>query len=220
MKLKIVIVDFEIPLSVKRWALGIGIPAVVLLGGAAVAYASGLVTLVTWQTGQQLNASDLNANFTAVQIPSGAVVAFAGPVVPAGWLVCNGSAVSRTMYANLFSAIGTASGGGDGSTTFNLPNYQGYFLRGLDTSEAVDPGRTLGSVEADAFATHTHSSMGGPFLSGDNATATSNAAPGWATAAGEAYWGPNVNGYSTTAATGGAAETRPKNVAVNYMIKY
>ena len=62
---------------------------------------------------------------------------FATP--PAGWLLCDGSAVSRTTYARLFAAIGTTFGSGDGSSTFNLPNLQNEFIRGLGS------GRTLGS---------------------------------------------------------------------------
>lgn len=57
-----------------------------------------------------------------VSAPTGAVMAFAGSSAPEGWLVCDGSAVSRTTYADLFAVIGTTYGSGDGSTTFNLPN--------------------------------------------------------------------------------------------------
>lgn len=58
-------------------------------------------------------------------IPAGVVVAFAGATPPTGWLHCDGAAVSRTAYANLFASIGTAWGVGDGSTTFNLPDLPG-----------------------------------------------------------------------------------------------
>ena len=57
-----------------------------------------------------------------VSAPTGAVMAFAGSSAPEGWLVCDGSAVSRTTYADMFAVIGTTYGSGDGSTTFNLPN--------------------------------------------------------------------------------------------------
>ena len=59
---------------------------------------------------------------------------FAGNTIPEGWLLCDGSAVSRTDYAKLFSAIGTTWGAGDGSTTFNLPNSIGRFAEGAATS--------------------------------------------------------------------------------------
>jgi microcystin-dependent protein len=57
-------------------------------------------------------------------MPAGSRAIWSGGAVPAGWLACNGAAVSRTTYANLFAAIGTTYGAGDGSTTFNLPNWQ------------------------------------------------------------------------------------------------
>lgn len=60
----------------------------------------------------------------------GELVATAAPTPPAGWLVCNGAVVSRAVYADLFAAIGTAYGSGDGSTTFNLPNFVDRFVLG------------------------------------------------------------------------------------------
>lgn len=67
----------------------------------------------------------------------GAVVAFAGSTSPAGWLLCDGSAVSRTTYAALFAVIGTTYGAGNGSTTFNLPNLTDKFIQGNSTSGTV-----------------------------------------------------------------------------------
>ena len=67
----------------------------------------------------------------------GAVVAFAGSTSPAGWLLCDGSAVSRTTYAALFAVIGTTYGSGNGSTTFNLPNLIDRFIQGNSTSGTV-----------------------------------------------------------------------------------
>ena len=67
----------------------------------------------------------------------GAVVAFAGSTSPAGWLLCDGSAVSRTTYAALFAVIGTTYGSGDGSATFNLPNLTDKFIQGNATSGTV-----------------------------------------------------------------------------------
>ena len=68
------------------------------------------------------------------EVPAGIMQMFAGNTIPAGWLLCDGSAVSRTNYAKLFSAIGTTWGAGDGSTTFNLPNSIGRFAEGAATS--------------------------------------------------------------------------------------
>ena len=81
---------------------------------------------------------------------SGAIVAFAGTTEPEGWLLCDGAAISRTRYENLFNAIGEIYGAGDSSTTFNLPDLRGRFPLGLD-----DMGGTSADVvtaaEADAL---------------------------------------------------------------------
>lgn len=69
-------------------------------------------------------------------LPSGLINLTATPAAPTGWLMCDGTAVSRATYAALFTAIGTTYGVGDGSTTFNLPNLKGKFPIGLD---AADP---------------------------------------------------------------------------------
>ena len=70
-------------------------------------------------------------------LPVGVVQAFAGTTIPNGWLLCDGSAVSRTTYAKLFSVIGTTYGSGNGSTTFNLPNLVDKFVEGSATSGAI-----------------------------------------------------------------------------------
>lgn len=75
----------------------------------------------------------------------GQVCFFAMLTAPAGFLFCDGSAVSRTTYASLFSAIGTLYGVGDGSTTFNLPDLRGEFIRGYDNGRGADSGRAFAS---------------------------------------------------------------------------
>lgn len=83
---------------------------------------------------------------SSVHINIGCVVWCAGNITPAGTLYCDGSAVSRTTYAELFSAIGTTYGAGDGSTTFNLPDLRGQFVRGTGGSAAA-----LGTAQEDAI---------------------------------------------------------------------
>lgn len=68
-------------------------------------------------------------------LPKGMITTFAGDTAPTGWLVCDGSAVSRTTYRDLFLVVGTIYGSGDGSTTFNLPNLKGKVVTGVDTSD-------------------------------------------------------------------------------------
>lgn len=81
----------------------------------------------------------------------GAVLPFAMSSAPAGWLKCNGAAVSRTTYAALFAAVGTVFGVGDGSTTFNLPDLRGEFFRGWDDGKGTDAGRVFGSGQGHAM---------------------------------------------------------------------
>lgn len=86
----------------------------------------------------------------ATGMPIGSVFAFAPNVAPAGYLLCDGAAVSRTTYADLFAAIGTTFGSGDGIATFNVPDMRDWFIRGRGT------GRTVGSTQAASLASHVH----------------------------------------------------------------
>lgn len=81
-------------------------------------------------------------------VPAGTVIHVAMAAPPAGWLKANGQAVSRAAYAGLFAAIGITYGAGDGSTTFNLPDLRGEFIRSLDDGRNVDTGRALGSAQS------------------------------------------------------------------------
>ena len=83
--------------------------------------------------------------------PSGQIGLFAMDYAPQGWLKANGAAVSRTVYAKLFAAIGTRFGAGDGYSTFNLPDLRGEFPRFWDDGRGVDAGRVLGSWQSDAI---------------------------------------------------------------------
>lgn len=74
----------------------------------------------------------LNQMIQAGGVPTASVQAFAGSTAPAGWLLCAGQAVSRSTYADLFAAIGTTYGAGDGSTTFGLPDLRGRVIAGVD----------------------------------------------------------------------------------------
>jgi len=152
-------------------------------------------------------------------VPPGVVIAFASATPPAGWLLCDGSAVSRANYPNLFAAIGTAWGVGDGSTTFNLPDLRGQFLRGVDNGAGRDPdsasrtatnggnsGDKVGSSEADAFRSHVHAFIEQP---------AAYHAPNGGIASGGTQWGTSS---ATTTADAGGAETRPVNANVNWII--
>jgi len=115
------------------------------------------------------------AGGVAPVMPAGVILPFGGATAPTGWLVCDGSQVSRTQYADLFAAIGTAHGSGDGSSTFHLPDFRGRFLRGADGGAGRDPdkasrtaansggavGDAVGSVQGNATAKNALAVSGG-----------------------------------------------------------
>jgi phage-related tail fiber protein len=158
--------------------------------------------------------------------PAGAIIAYGGTSAPSGYLICDGSAISRTTYSALFSAIGTAFGSGDGATTFNLPDFRGRFLRGYDGSAGNDPdkatrtamnsggntGNNLGSVQDDTFQNHQHD--GSEYAGGGDPMIEHNLGNG-------VYHPDYPTGFvvqNPGIKTG--TETRPKNAYVNYIIKY
>ena len=102
-------------------------------------------------------------------VPTGSTQMFAGSIAPRGWLIADGSAVSRTTYAALFAVIGTIYGNGDGSTTFNLPDMRGVVVRGVDRGRNLDPGRVQGTYQGDLFASHSHGNTATSSSSGEHA---------------------------------------------------
>ena len=88
--------------------------------------------------------------------PLGTINAYGGATAPDGWLLCQGQAVSRTDYANLFAVIGTSFGSGDGSTTFNVPDLRGEFLRGAGTNSHTNQGNGGAVGEHQDATVHMH----------------------------------------------------------------
>ena len=112
------------------------------------------------------------------QINPGTIEIYSGTTIPNGYLLCNGQAVSRTTYANLFKTIGTTYGTGNGSTTFNLPNINGRTIIGEDTTHALG---TTGGTDNTTLTTanlpsHTHSipSLSGTATGGNHRHSMSN----------------------------------------------
>jgi len=104
--------------------------------------------------------TDANGNLsfaTPDSVPTGCVFCRAAAIVPAGYLECNGAAVSRTTYSALFAVIGTTYGSGNGSSTFNLPDLRGEFIRGYDNGRGVDSGRGMNNPQGSANQSHNHS---------------------------------------------------------------
>ena len=176
--------------------------------GAAIA----LSKLATGALPTAITVSSANMVTATAQalLPAGAVMPFAMNSAPAGWLAADGAAVSRSTYAALFAAVGTAHGVGDGSTTFNVPDLRGIFVRGSgsQTISGKTYNKTFATKEQDAVITHTHEYA--------TRTSTFGAASG---ANGGAFIG------TSTLETGsmnpaGAVETSPANIALLYCIKF
>lgn len=142
-------------------------------------------------------------NVMNVGVPVGAVAYFAQDVPPFGWLKANGAAVSRTIYANLFAAIGERYGRGDGRTTFNLPDLRGEFIRSWDDGRAIDRNRVLGSWQADEFRSHSHGIGVNRMSDTDRGSNPSTV---------------SVDTVGQTDPAGGI-ETRPRNIALLACIK-
>lgn len=98
----------------------------------------------------------LNVSVSSDVSEVGKISMFARSTAPSGYLKCNGAAISRTTYEALFSAIGTTFGAGDGSTTFNIPDLRGEFIRGWDDARGVDSGRVFGGWQDGQNVSHTH----------------------------------------------------------------
>lgn len=168
-------------------------------------------TAGTWTTAPTTVQGVDGLSFASKLIPlTGAVVHFAMPSAPPGWLKANGATVSRTAYATLYAAIGTTFGTGDGSTTFKLPDLRGEFIRCWDDSRGVDSGRLLGSYQGGAVESHSHAV--------DLAVIDENY--GIAAQRPSHSSTPNSVIASCTSSAYGSTETRPRNSAHLACIKY
>lgn len=124
--------------------------------GSAVAFAEGFkhVSLASIAPSNDQARTDILSALRLDLI--GQIAYFAINTPPAGWLKANGAAVSRTAFANLFSKIGTTFGAGNGTTTFNLPDGRGEFLRGWDDARGIDSSRVFGSWQDSVNKAHNH----------------------------------------------------------------
>jgi len=114
--------------------------------------------LVSLDVSGIINAStDVTIDYVSIAPPVGSILAYTMPTSPSGWLICDGSEVSRCEYHRLFSVIGTTFGSGSGNDTFNLPNYQGAFLRGTGTQPDTNySGPSANTTQNHATQTHNH----------------------------------------------------------------
>lgn len=189
--------------------------------GTSGAITSTKPSLYPVEIGRAVSATRINLNFREDDKPTGTIIATALTAAPKGYIECDGSAVSRTTHARLFGELGVIYGNGDGSTTFNLPDYRGRFLRGFDNTAGTDPdassrtdrgdgttGDAVGTKQADEFKTHGHQirshkngaiGSAARLLNGNDTGTDDNA--------------------DRTIFNPGGNETRPKNISVMYCIK-
>ncbi|NES65146.1 MAG: tail fiber protein [Okeania sp. SIO2D1] len=185
--------------------------------GAVVA----ILLSVTLIFGTQVNSA------SAGEVPIGTITAYGGLVNGSakgqlkrqGWLVCDGEAYSRGDYQELYAILGGSFGNGDNVTSFNVPDFRGRFLRGVDHGAGRDPDATsrsasarggntgdqVGSYQEDIFKAHKHDFLvGGSAGDGDYNTV----------GRGNGTTKSNSNMFSS-----GGKETRSKNIYVNWIIK-
>ncbi len=184
--------------------------------------------------GRVLN--DVSSNFDATNIMSeslqasdalsiGKLESFAVPALPAGYLATAGGAVNRVVFAELFAKAGIIHGQGDNSTTFNLPDTRGQFLRGQANTSSNDPDRAsrtaaatggvtgdnVGSVQGSQYTSHTHQLV-------NNDAAATGLSGRFAVNGGDG--GSSLNANAGAIGSSGGNETRPRNVYVLYGIRY
>lgn len=141
-------------------------------------------------------------------MPTGAILPFAGISAPTGFLMCDGTAVSRSTYATLFSVIGTAFGSGDGSTTFNLPDYR-------DKTVFMRSDKAVGQTSLGSIPDHRHQSWG---VSGSN---------GWGSGGSASnglydttYASEDTSLFSTSLYSQTVNKVIPSHASCNFIIKY
>lgn len=161
-------------------------------------------------------------SFGGPTIPVGSYLDFAGDSPPDGFLVCDGTILSRATYASLFAVIGTRYGVGDGTTTFSIPDWSGLFPRCSDNGKGVDPdagsrtdagggtaadeGDVVGSLQSDEIKAHDHEILG--------------VNPGRVSDHGTDYDVNSTESLGKTTEETGGAETRPVNMYQLRCIKY
>jgi microcystin-dependent protein len=144
-------------------------------------------------------------------VPTGSVLPYAGSSAPTGYLLCQGQAVSRTTYANLYTVIGTTYGGGDGSTTFNVPNLQSRVPVGLNTGDTnFSSLGKMGGEESHTLTINEIPSHSHTYPDGVNATGTDGLVAGG-----------SVTGTGTTSSVGSgwAHNNLQPYITLNFIIK-
>lgn len=185
----------------------------------------------TWDLGTSANGTFFDTEFNqlyandnylaARAVPSGSIIMHAGSTAPTGYLACNAAAVSRSTYADLFAVIGTTYGVGDGSTTFNLPDMRGLFVRGAGAHGTMTKaaggafdGGSVGATDNDKIQGHKHDLSNVPASYDGGIGGGSNS---WSGTATKTTTTPVSDGTNGTPRTGN--ETKPASISLLYCIK-
>jgi len=195
--------------------LGISIIGALAWLGSLQSKASNIDTEISSATKDALVAIDKQREF---HYPPGTIIAFAGAIPPPGWLLCDGMPRSSKDYPSLFDAIkqywGSGSGNGgsvdiaSGPLDFNVPDLRGQFLRGSSPNSKVDPEgpRQVGSYQEDEFKRHDHEYL-------TTGSKQDRLVPAYKDE-------PGILSTRANTSQRGGDETRPKNAAVNWIVKY
>jgi microcystin-dependent protein len=198
------------------------IALVIFAQDALIVYPDGKVGILTTEDPQsELEVNGRIRDKTGFVMPVGTIIAYGGTTAPPGWLMCDGAGYDyneNTEYSDLFNIIQT-NFGTTGGTKFNVPDLRGMFLRGVDGGTGNDPdaatrfvnntggntGDAVGSEQLDEFKRHYHDLWGSGYSGNDGKAFRVN---------------PDGVNEGPIYRYAGGNETRPKNVYVNYIIKY
>jgi len=185
----------------------------------------------TWDLGTSANGTFFDTEFNQLYAndayllpktcPAGMISPFGGVAAPTGWLECDGSAVSRSTYAELFAYVGTTFGVGNGSTTFNVPDMRGLFVRGAGAHGTMTKaaggafdGGSVGATSNDSFQGHVMKVTTESYTSGSTTKIARGNGDPEPTAATDGPISDGVNGAPRT-----GNETKPASIALLYCIK-
>jgi len=157
--------------------------------------------------GKAVSATRINLDLSEDSNPTGSIITIPLASAPEGYLLCDGSAVSRTTHARLFGSISTTYGDGDGSTTFNLPDYRGLFLRATDSGTGIDPDASTRTNRGDG-------------TTGDNVGTKQDEMMNKLFLPSQASWSPDSGGYFRTMFLRSYASNPPGLVATNFEIGF
>jgi microcystin-dependent protein len=203
--------------------------AIILFCFGMVLFSDQLKEWYVFSPGQIISAEQVNQNFKrlydrvnqlGIGVPTGTIVAYYGTAAPEGWLLCNGDPIPADdqRYDILKILIGAKT-----------PDLRGRFLRGIDPTAAIDPDgatRSVGSMQADAFQKHFFKvTIGGgnagfASFSPDGLGAVIPSNSSFPASGTQAFFASTLIEAGTNGVPRTSSETRPKNVAVNFIIKY